>query len=234
MEIQGYLFDKDGTLLQLDTYWLAFTEHVARKVQEMLPGARGEETLARLMELAGFDRQGKVIPESPVVAGTNEDIAVIWRDWLAGCGVRVPDGFVSDVTGWFWTDYEHGEVVPTTPKLVAILRELKNRGCRIGVATSDYYDSTCYCLEKLGISGMIDAIYSADRVAKPKPDPETARRACEAWGIPPESLVMVGDSENDMRFARNAGCRGIYLSADGALPDGAQRCIASLDALLDE
>lgn len=208
METQGYLFDKDGTLMELDPYWFAFIDHIVRKTLLALKCCE-EPIRIRMMEIAGFDKSGNVIPESPIVAGTNQQIGRLWRAFLQDIPVPVPDSFLDDVMALFRTDFIYGKVIPAAPKLKAVLAEIKARGCKIGVATSDDYGSAKYCLEKLEVLDLIDDIFAADRVTCPKPAPDTMVLACKAWGMSPGNIVMVGDSENDMLFARNSGCKGV-------------------------
>ena len=73
--IRGVLFDKDDTLLDLATFWRA---PVQRTVDFMLRELRREndQALRHALECAaGFDGDA-LIAESPVVAGTNADVAV--------------------------------------------------------------------------------------------------------------------------------------------------------------
>ena len=66
----------------------------------------------------------------------------------------------------------------------------------------------------------------------PKPAPDIARMFCSQYGLLPEQVAMVGDSANDMLFAKNSGITGVFFRPDGwedPLPEGAQLCIQDLE-----
>ena len=71
--IRGVLFDKDDTLLDLATFWRRPVQHtVAFMLHEL--GRDDDAPLRQALEAAcGFDGD-RLIPESPVVAGTNADV----------------------------------------------------------------------------------------------------------------------------------------------------------------
>ena len=74
-----------------------------------------------------------------------------------------------------------------------------------------------HALEKMGVAEKFDCILTADRVARPKPAPDMAMVFCARCSLTPEEVAMVGDSANDMRFARNAGLTAIYLDRAAAI-----------------
>ena len=88
---------------------------------------------------------------------------------------------------------------------------------------------------------------------KDKPHPALALAACSAWGVPPESCLMVGDSMDDMRLGRAAGMSTCLLrtppaaaevaaaAAEGAAPlpladevDFAVSTLAELGAMMED
>ena len=97
-----------------------------------------------------------------------------------------------------------------------MLDALHAQNIRTGVATSDSFASTMHALEKMGVAEKFDCILTADRVARPKPAPDMAMVFCARCSLTPEEVAMVGDSVNDMQFARNAGLTAIYLDQTSA------------------
>ena len=87
-----------------------------------------------------------------------------------------------------------------------IFQQLRKRQIRIGIATTDTIASTRHCLRKLQIEDLIDYVGADDGVARPKPDPDMFETFCKAYGLEPEEVAVVGDTYNDMRFAKN--CKG--------------------------
>ena len=94
----------------------------------------------------------------------------------------------------------------TFTDLPELFQQLRKRQIRIGIATTDTIASTRHCLRKLQIEDLIDYVGADDGVARPKPDPDMFETFCKAYGLEPEEVAVVGDTYNDMRFAKN--CKG--------------------------
>ncbi len=60
-------------------------------------------------------------------------------------------------------------------------------------------------LEGLGLAGYFRVVYGGNSFATKKPDPEGARAVLQDFQASPKEAMLVGDSEVDVRTARNAG-----------------------------
>lgn len=215
-KIRGVLFDKDDTLLDLAAFWLAPVEHTAAFILHELD-RENDDTLRHELECAaGFDGTA-LIPESPVVAGTNADVIGAAMNVLASHDIRTEDDTLFARLAETYLELaclRYGVCQPCGD-LAAVLDGLHSAGILTGVATSDSFASTVHALEKMGVAGHFDCILTADRVARPKPAPDMAEIFCARCQLLPEEVAMVGDSANDMRFARNAGITAIYFNRSG-------------------
>jgi phosphoglycolate phosphatase len=61
-------------------------------------------------------------------------------------------------------------------------------------------------LQAKGLSTWFDHVFGGDAFERKKPDPLPLLKACEALDAPPARVLMIGDSSNDARAARAAGC----------------------------
>jgi HAD superfamily hydrolase (TIGR01509 family) len=68
-------------------------------------------------------------------------------------------------------------------------------------------------------------------VNKAKPDPEIVLKACEFLDVEPEDVVLVGDTNSDVRAGKAAGCTviGVNIGADYTVKD-----ISELTRLIEE
>jgi phosphoglycolate phosphatase len=55
-------------------------------------------------------------------------------------------------------------------------------------------------------------VFGGDSFARKKPDPLPLIETCKALGTAPSQTLMVGDSANDARAARAAGCPVVLVS----------------------
>ena len=56
------------------------------------------------------------------------------------------------------------------------------------------------------MSGFFSVVVCGDTTARKKPHPDMIEYAANHWGTNVSSLLMIGDSGNDARAARAAGC----------------------------
>jgi phosphoglycolate phosphatase len=67
-------------------------------------------------------------------------------------------------------------------------------------------------LEALGLIKYFRAVYGGDSFEKKKPDPAGALAILKNFGVDPMESAMVGDSDVDIKTARNAGMFAIGVS----------------------
>ncbi len=83
---------------------------------------------------------------------------------------------------------------------------LKAEGVPMAVVTNKPMQFTTPMLAGFGLSGYFDCVLGGDSLARKKPDAAPLLQAMQALGSTPATTLMVGDSVNDLRAARAAGC----------------------------
>jgi phosphoglycolate phosphatase len=91
------------------------------------------------------------------------------------------------------------------PGVVEGLEKLQAAGFQLACITNKAEAFTVPLLQDLDLHKYFKLIISGDTLAKKKPDPLPLLHACEHFGITPDHGVLIGDSINDTRAARNAG-----------------------------
>lgn len=219
--VKGILFDKDDTLIDLAAFWCKPVKMLAKFLSSS--NSENQSLLYQLEAAAGFDN-GKLLSESPVVAGTNNDILEACENVLCKNGIQVKDNFKEEGIKYLVNAcIIYGEVKPKA-NFAKILPYLKENGIKIGVATSDDYGPTIHCLKELHIEQYFDSILSADCGLAAKPAPDMAQMFCRQHRIHPSEVLMIGDSVNDMMFAANSGLVGVWFAPEqdsAFLPIGA-------------
>ena len=57
-----------------------------------------------------------------------------------------------------------------------------------------------------GLAPWFDHVFGGDAFAQKKPHPLPVQKTCEALGVAPARVLVIGDSSNDAAAARAAGC----------------------------
>lgn len=91
------------------------------------------------------------------------------------------------------------------PGVADLLRELRNRGFRMTIATGKAGGRARHLLGTLDVLGYFDYVLGSDEVARAKPAPDIVLRGLELLQAKPEDAVMVGDAVTDIAAARGAG-----------------------------
>ena len=92
------------------------------------------------------------------------------------------------------------------PGVVGGLEALRRRGLRLACLTNKPTAFARDLLADKGLDGYFAFTFGGDAFERKKPDPLPLRKTCEALGTAPARTLMIGDSSNDARAARAAGC----------------------------
>ena len=194
-KIAGILFDKDGTLLDYDASWLPVNRELASIA------ARGDEALAdKLLAACGMDPvTGHIVPDSLLAAGNTRQIS----EGLVAAGSTVEVGELTTQLDALFSRAADLSV-PVTD-LSGFFRRLHERGYKLGVASSDNERSIRHIATRFGFIDYIDYIAGYDSGFGTKPEPGMVLGFCEATGLRPEQVAVVGDNNHDLHMGHNAG-----------------------------
>jgi phosphoglycolate phosphatase len=114
--------------------------------------------------------------------------------------------------------------VPLAP-LTDIFSALRQRGFKIGIASSDNEKSIRMAAASIGISGLVDFICGYDSGHGVKPSPGMVLGFSTWIGCKPFNIAVVGDSRHDMQMGRAAGAGATIGVLSGT---GTQETLAPL------
>lgn len=92
------------------------------------------------------------------------------------------------------------------------LKQLRNEGWRLAVATNKPESLAKRLLQNLGLDRHFDHVAGGDSYPRRKPDPLPLLESLKILGCDQGRSVMVGDSRNDLLAARAAGLPVILVS----------------------
>lgn len=197
--VMGIVFDKDGTLFDFATTWEAWAQAFLLRL------SGGDRTrAATLGDAIGFAFETATFrPDSIVIAGTAGEVATALQPHVPALSpVQLLDVLNEEAA-----KAPQAQAVP----LVPFLEALRARGLALGVATNDAEAPARAHLEAAGVVDHFDFIAGFDSGHGGKPAPGQLRAFCAATGLAPETVVMVGDSQHDLRAGKAAGMRTLAV-----------------------
>ncbi|MEM1430677.1 MAG: HAD family hydrolase [Pseudomonadota bacterium] len=192
-EIEGLLFDKDGTLFGFQATWGGWTVNLLRNLAPDRPDIQRDLAARLRLDLA----RGAFDPASPVIAGTLDDSIDAMLPALGGWSRE-------RLTGHLLEESRAVQPVEAVP-LVPLIGQLRRAGFALGVATNDSEDPALAQLASVGLADAFDFVAGSDSGYGAKPGPGQCLAFAEAQGLSPGAVAMVGDSTHDLLAARAAG-----------------------------
>ena len=141
------------------------------------------------------------------------------------------DRFVETYREIFFRNKE--SLVPASfPHVLSTLRQLRERGVVLTIASSRGTGSLQAFIDAMGLRDCISYVLGADSVEHTKPHPEPVLRTLCETGIDAAHTLVVGDMPVDILMGRNAGVQTCGVTYGNATRDQLQA--AGADFLIDD
>ncbi len=186
-EVKALIFDMDGLMVDTERLYWDCEYQLAREAGREL----SQETLFAMM--------GRKPLESMEIFCHHLGLEGTPADWLERRDSMMLEKMKTDLS--------------LLPGLQDVIREFKPK-MSLGVATGAKQEFMDLVVNKMGLRGHFDVLLSSDNINTGKPDPETYLKMSARLGIDPEYCVVLEDSENGCRSARNANCITIAVPSD--------------------
>jgi cystathionine beta-lyase len=184
--VKGVVFDMDGLLLD--------TEKLVQRVWTEVGTRFGYPDMGeQIYHTLGFNRQRRKAYFESVYGPEWPD-----ADIVAACGVR-------------FTEIVQTEGIPVKKGAKELLQHLKDKGIRIGLATSTSEEHAREELEGTGLWDFFDGRIFGNMITQSKPAPEIYEKACKAIGVDPAEAIALEDAPSGIRSAFAAGLRVIMI-----------------------
>ncbi|MFI1393817.1 HAD family hydrolase [Streptomyces sp. NPDC020681] len=231
MAIKGVLFDFSGTLFRIESVdsWLRAALDARGTELAEDEFSRLAQELAAAGALPGGSSPGTVPAHLAELWATRDVATDRHRAAYTGLARRVelPDEGLYDalyerhMTPAAWRPY---------PDAAEVLGALRERGVRIGVVSNIGWDLRPV-FRIHGLDALVDAYVLSYEHGVQKPDVRLFRTACEALGLDPRDVLMVGDHPGADGGAADLGCAVHFvdhLPADER-PDGLRPVLDLID-----
>lgn len=212
MTIKAILFDKDGTLIDVNRTWIPlYRDMLMAEFGVPEPGAYA------MMTTAGYDqRSDSFLAGSVLAGGTTRQLIEIW--WPRETAQRQAE--IAHRIDHHYAPLARKYLLPLFD-VALLLDELNGMGLTLGVGTNDSVASAQGQMQHLGVADRFAAIIGSDSVAIPKPSGQMILHFAKLVGCQPDEIAMVGDNTHDLEEARHGGA-GLaigVLSGNGATDD---------------
>ncbi|MBS4213774.1 MULTISPECIES: HAD family hydrolase [Neobacillus] len=183
--MKAIIFDFDGLIVDTETIWFEAYKEVLEK------GYGINLTLQQFSKVIGTD--------------DTELFAYIQENLSTPINSEVIENSVKQIV------LEKMKEPAAREGVEEYLKEAKELGLKIGLATSSSREWVEGFLKKLHIFKYFNVIKTRDDVSKVKPNPELYIQAVKALGIKPSEAVAFEDSLNGLRAAREAGIHCVVV-----------------------
>ncbi len=149
---------------------------------------------------------------------TDQEIGAQFGDWHGVLRL----GLAADDYEPFWDSMQpliadQLALADIYPGAAQLLRQLAEFGASVALVTTSTRALVQPALERHGITDCFGAIVTAEDVSNHKPHREPIDKALSILGVENVGVVMIGDSDNDLRAANAAGVDSVWLN----MPDHA-------------
>lgn len=178
--VEAVIFDMDGVIVDSEPFW-----------------KRAEKEVFTALGVRVTDKLSKQTQRM-----TTREVAQFWFDRDPWQGVtlqqsedRVVDRVISLIT-------EHDCIMPGFQDMV---RQLKSKGVKIGLATNSPYRIIPAVLAKAGLESSFDVTVSAEFEEYGKPYPDVYLTALKQLEVKAAQAMAIEDSNSGIKAARRAG-----------------------------
>ena len=225
-EVKAILFDKDGTLTNIDNMWVEPTEMVIRNILKQHIKEDSPIMIEQMLELLGIV-QGEIVPNSVIASGTVEDLLDEIGKYFPIDKKALYDVVLEDFRQYLLA---HPDMIIPIGDVAFLISELKHKGIKVGVVTNDSYIPTKTIFEILKIWHLFDFVATPDEYPA-KPASDSLIGASEHLAVPLHEIFYVGDSYLDMDYAKHCGGGIAVLTSGSDLQKMKEQSLLVLDSV---
>lgn len=180
--IEALIFDMDGTMIDSMRVWKDIDNEYIEKYNLTVP----EDFHEGMEGLSYTETAEYFLKVFPTLPKTVEDLKTEWYEMAL---------------------YKYSHEMELKEGLEALIRSVRARGVRIGIATSNDRKLVEACLQGMGAEDLVDTISTGCEVKKGKPAPDVYLKAASDLGVVPEKCLVFEDVPMGIMAGKNAGMK---------------------------
>lgn len=216
--IETVIFDKDGTFIDLHFFWGKITEMRVNKILEEFN--LSNDYFNQLCLFLGYDFvEKKMIPEGITALYSRAKIIKIFNNNLKTLGVYTDEINIEKLFDLVSVEFNKniGNYIKLIDEAIDFIKNLYQKGVKLGVVTSDSVVTTNLTLKKYNLEKYFEVIIGRESSVEIKESGIPTKMALEFLNAKPDSTVMIGDAPMDYISAKKAGIDNVILVASGQI-----------------
>ncbi len=229
--IQGIIFDKDGTLQDSQQFLRELGYKRARTIDARIPGI-GDPLL-----MAFGIQDDTIDPTGLMAVGSRRENEIAAAAYIAETGRSWWEALAIAQEAFAEADRYLQNRTATSPLFAGsleVLKLLSEAGLKLGILSADSTAGVKAFVERHQLSEYIQLKMGVEGELS-KPNPKLFLQACQALELEAKFTLMVGDSQGDIEMAKRAGAAGVigicWGNPEAAHLETADLAIAQLDEI---
>lgn len=129
----------------------------------------------------------------------------MWKKVIRDFNLHLTDKDLMEISDKFIKEINGDEGYPIMAGVSDVINKIHESGIKLAVASSSGIERIEETVKRLGAYEKFDALVSGKTVKNPKPAPDTFLKAAEQLNVLPKECLVIEDSLNGMKAAKNAG-----------------------------